>query len=506
MTTTPFRTSALALALGLAMAVTFLPRTALAAQQVQVRTRPAPAAPSPVDAEAKAEVARAVADLLEASYVKPDVGADMAALLRARASGDGWPEAATTTAFATALTRDLAEVAHDLHLAITAPGAGPLAGGPTRAVRRVVGGGGGPTPESPETRRRAHLDPGLPTSFRVPDGEEPPPLEDSPVAAQVAAERRVNHYLRRVEVLPGNVGYLDLDRFPIMPWAAPAADAAMSFLADVDAFILDLRGNPGGGEGMNQYLSSFFFGDDPVHLYSRFYAEEDVTREYWTVPDIPPVRLPDVPLYVLMDEGSGSAAENMAFSLGATGRAVRVGEATAGAGHSSTVAELPGGFSMVLPIARVFDPRTDADFEGTGVTPDVEAASADALPRAHALAMEELSARTDDPLRRQELAQAGALYAALSRPALDATDLADYAGAYGSRRVWVEGDRLMLQRIDVGDAPALPLLAVDDDAFVLEAVPEARIEFARGADGTVARIRVRLPSGAWEETDRGGEA
>jgi hypothetical protein len=321
------------------------------------------------------------------------------------------------------------------------------------------------------------------------------------IADRVARERRRNHYFRAAEVLPGNVGYLDLDRFPLMPDAAPAADAAMLFMADVDAFILDLRGNPGGGEGMNQYLGSFFFADS-VHLYSRYYRPDDQTREYWTRPGLPPVTLADVPLLVLVDGRTGSAAENMAFNLQVTGRATLVGETTAGAGHSSTRMQLPAGFSMVVPIGRVFDPRTDRDFEGTGVQPDLAVPSDDALVTAHARAVEVLVQRIGDPDRAAELEQAAALFAARSAPPLPVEELTSYVGSYGNRRIRLDDGHLTLQRTDVEGAPELRLLPTGNDRFVLEAMPRVRIEFVRGDDHEVRSIRVLDTAGQWEESER----
>jgi len=480
-------------------------------------------AQEPLDAGIRAQVAREAARVLEESYVSPERGRELAELLRRGAEKDAWAQATTPSELARRLTADMAQVVRDLHLRVEAPGGdGPApGGGPVRrVVRRGPGGDepaaapGGATPVrvvrggAPATplpvRRPPPTSPRLPTSFRIPGLEGAPSLDELPpeMRARVDRERRENHYFRSAEHLPGNIGYLDLDQFPMMPYAAPAADAAMQFLADVEGFILDLRGNPGGGEGMNQYLGSFFFADS-VHLYSRYYRPGDETREYWTLPGLVPVALPDVPLFVLVDGRSGSAAENMAFNLARAGRATVVGETTAGAGNSSTRADLSGGFTLVVPIARVYDPRTGEGFEGSGVEPEVAVASAEALVTAHGLAVDALLERTEDPLRTAELEQARALFAARSAPPLPAAELEEYAGDYGNRRIWVEDGRLMLQRTDVPDAPPLVLLRTGPDGFVLEALPEVRVEFTRDGEGAVRSVRVRQPTGVWDESPRG---
>lgn len=479
------------------------------------KPRPARAAPGPgspsarIDVETRRSVALALADRLASDYVRSETGRRMADHLRSKARGRGWPEATDPVAFARILTSELQRIRSDLHLRVLPPGGprGPAAGPRRRSVRR--GGAGGADGASRPARPRAEtrfrepptLHPDLPTSFRLPEGTSAAEMERR-AGGRLEEEREANHHLRRAEVLPGNVGYLDLDRFPIMPFAAPTLDAAMSFLGRVDAFILDLRGNPGGGEGLGQYLASFFFGEEPAHLYSRYYAIEDTTREYWTLPGLPPLRMPDVPLLVLVDGGSGSAAENLAFSLKNTERAKVVGERTAGAGLSSTRVELPGGFGAVLPIARVFDPRTGRDFEGTGVEPDLAVASGEAMTVAHRAAIEELKGRAASRAERDELELAALLVGARSLPALDEEEMAAYEGTYGPRRIRVEDGELLLLRTDVPRAPELPLLRIGPDAFVVEPLPEVRLEFTRSDGGVVDGLRLLRPDGGSETFER----
>jgi hypothetical protein len=58
--------------------------------------------------------------------------------------------------------------------------------------------------------------------------------------------RRENYGFSAVEVLPGNIGYLDFFQFYAVKDAGPTAIAAMNFLANADALIIDLRSNGGG--------------------------------------------------------------------------------------------------------------------------------------------------------------------------------------------------------------------------------------------------------------------
>jgi hypothetical protein len=68
--------------------------------------------------------------------------------------------------------------------------------------------------------------------------------------------RMQNGTVRRAQILPGNIGYLEINAVPPPPMAKPPVDAPFVFLHDTDALILDLRGNGGGSpDTVALYLS-----------------------------------------------------------------------------------------------------------------------------------------------------------------------------------------------------------------------------------------------------------
>jgi len=75
---------------------------------------------------------------------------------------------------------------------------------------------------------------------------------------RLAEARRDNFGFRKVERLPGNIGYLDFRIFESPADAGPTAVAAMNFLAYCDAIIVDLRQNGGGDPAQIQLISSNF--------------------------------------------------------------------------------------------------------------------------------------------------------------------------------------------------------------------------------------------------------
>ena len=86
---------------------------------------------------------------------------------------------------------------------------------------------------------------------------------------------------RKVEILPGNIGYLDFRFFANAGDGGPTAIAAMNFLAHTDALIFDLRQNGGGNPSMIQLISSYLF-EEPVHLNSFYIRKGDSTQQFWT--------------------------------------------------------------------------------------------------------------------------------------------------------------------------------------------------------------------------------
>jgi C-terminal processing protease CtpA/Prc len=101
-----------------------------------------------------------------------------------------------------------------------------------------------------------------------------------------------------------------------------------------------------------------------------------------------------------------SAAEAFAYDLSNRGRAVLVGEATRGGAHFVEEFRIHDHFSAWVPIGRAVSPVTGANWEGTGIKPDIEASAAEALRRAHREALQKLLAEAVDERRKEELRQA----------------------------------------------------------------------------------------------------
>lgn len=70
---------------------------------------------------------------------------------------------------------------------------------------------------------------------------------------------RKNSGFNRIEILDGNIGYVDFWGFDALSERSKEiAEGVMRFVSNTDALIFDLRKNGGGSAEMVQFISSFF--------------------------------------------------------------------------------------------------------------------------------------------------------------------------------------------------------------------------------------------------------
>ena len=171
--------------------------------------------------------------------------------------------------------------------------------------------------------------------------------------------------VRRTDLLPGNVGYLDIDVFSEQTASELERQITEMRKRGLRALILDLRRNPGGLLEQGVAVSDLFLnrGQEIVSMRGRAYG---ATRDFADEEQQP---WPDLPVVVLVDEGSASASEIVAGALQDHDRAVILGETTFGKGSAQSVFALPDGGALKLTTARWFTPvgrsiqkqRTPAD-------------------------------------------------------------------------------------------------------------------------------------------------
>jgi C-terminal processing protease CtpA/Prc len=207
-------------------------------------------------------------------------------------------------------------------------------------------------------------------------------------------EGRVNYGFKRIERLPGNVVYIELPYTAHIDFKDPrsaakhAADAALTLTHEADAVIIDVRNNGGGSPTMVGYIVSAFI-DAKANVYNTFHPRKGpVLSERPETPYGAPMT--NVPLFVLVNGGTASAAESIAFTLQTAKRATVVGTRTAGAANPGASFDTASGYSVFVATGSPRNPINGRNWEGVGVQPDVQTSDEHALARAQELALEKV--------------------------------------------------------------------------------------------------------------------
>lgn len=163
-------------------------------------------------------------------------------------------------------------------------------------------------------------------------------------------------------MLENNVGLITIESFHSR--CAEESVAAIEQLLDqgAESLIFDVRNNPGGYTGELIELLDYLLPEGPVFRTENSSGESHV--------DHSDADYLDMPMAVLVNGRSFSAAEFFAAALQEYEAAVIVGEKTTGKGRYQTVIELPGGSAVNLSVGRYFTPE-GVDLTNVGVTPDV---------------------------------------------------------------------------------------------------------------------------------------
>jgi carboxyl-terminal processing protease len=135
-------------------------------------------------------------------------------------------------------------------------------------------------------------------------------------------------------------------------------------------FVLDMRANSGGLLDSGIEVARFFLGAGIVVIERGQAGAEEVYRA------TEPGEAAGVPLAVIVDGTTASAAEIVAAALQANGRAPLVGTPTYGKGSVQLIFELSDGSSLHVTSARWLTPE-GIQLDGTGLTPDVAVDPAD---------------------------------------------------------------------------------------------------------------------------------
>ncbi len=426
-------------------------------------------APQTLTPELRREIVDTVSAHLARFYAIADTGRMIGEHLQKRLAAGAYDRITNPALFAEALTTDLKAINQDRHLGVSLRGPNQPAVPLGAATIPAVGG--------------------------------TPPTGPVQVPPQLLAQARRTHYqLGKVDVLPGNVGYFEIRGFSSLQEAQDAIVSALRYLEFTDALIIDVRDHGGGSGMLSNFLISHFTGPDTLHaLTVAVRAANQVTQRY-TLANVPGPRRTDVPVYILTSRGTVSAGEDFAFVMKNLGRAILVGETTAGAGRNNPSFDAGHGFVTSISVSTVKDPRTGAEWEGIGVLPNVTVPPRAALGAAHLLALDTIATREQEPLRKKELELAREYVAAQQKsPALPAATLQRYVGVYGGERtITIENGKLTFRRTP--ERLGQELVPISESTFALG--PYIRLTFE--TQGGKTSLRQSSPISAPLTFQRGG--
>jgi carboxyl-terminal processing protease len=168
--------------------------------------------------------------------------------------------------------------------------------------------------------------------------------------------------LRRLDT--EEIGYIRLSQFNANA-AAEVAHAIERLEAQgADAYVLDLRNNPGGLLQAGIEVARLWLNDSTVvYTVNRQGIQESF--------DASDRALTNAPLVVLVNQGTASASEILAGALQDNGRAVLVGERTFGKGLIQSLFSLSDGSGLAVTVAK-YETPLHHDINRQGIQPDYE--------------------------------------------------------------------------------------------------------------------------------------
>ncbi len=399
----------------------------------------------------RTKVVKEISRLARAKYVHPEMGEKIAGQLVKNLEHGKYDGLNNEQELAAHLTIDLREVSNDMHWYV--------AYDPDRAPAEV-------DPEHEKNKAR--------------------------FASYLEYQRRNNFGFEKVERLKGNVGYIDLRSFQPSEYGGDTAAAAMSFVANSDALIFDLRHNNGGYPSMVQLIISYLIDVKPVMINTFYYRPTNDTQQFWTFPHVPGRRMPDIPVYVLTSKETGSGAEEFAYDLKVMQRATLIGETTLGSAHPFCKEIVCKVFAVHLPYGKPINPITGTNWEATGVEPHIVVPAADALKTAHLEALKLLMKACKGKEKRAalewELEILRGIYSPLAAKELG---LRQFTGVFGKRKFDVKEGSLVYTVQGINDT--WPLTRMSENTFHLE--EDLIFEFKMDDSGQVKTVNIRYKDG-----------
>jgi retinol-binding protein 3 len=312
-----------------------------------------------------------------------------------------------------------------------------------------------------------------------------------------------NYLVRKVERLDGNIGYFKLDGFVDTSLSKETLMASMTFLANSSALIIDLRQNGGGDARTLDFLLAYFLADSTLISSERSRAITMVTHRY--VKSYASVKKfqNTVPIYVLVGKRTSSAAEAFAYTLQSYKKGTIVGDTTMGEANPGYLFPINAELYIMIPAFESIHPMTKTNWQGKGVTPDVQIDADKALSMARLLACKTL-VETGIPQELKSMYKwmTVAFEAELRPVSISENELKLLEGNFADKRhVKFANGTLYYYRGDDANAKK-KLTPLAPGLFGVEGVPFFRIQFIKDEKGEVAALEALYDDGKNEESKK----
>ncbi len=172
--------------------------------------------------------------------------------------------------------------------------------------------------------------------------------------------------IKEAKILEDGIGYIRLVEF--RENTPQDINAALENLtkAGMDAFILDLRNNPGGLLDVAVKVAERFIEKGKMIVYTK--GRRPAQNLEFTSHSAQPVL--NMPMVILINEGTASGSEIVAGCLQDYKRAIIIGTKSFGKGSVQTVVPLSDGSALRLTTSKYFTPSGKV-IHGKGVIPDI---------------------------------------------------------------------------------------------------------------------------------------
>lgn len=177
-----------------------------------------------------------------------------------------------------------------------------------------------------------------------------------------ATRRQFETVVATGEMLDGNIGLVTIENFNSR--CCEESVAAIEALIDqgATALIFDVRNNPGGYKHELVNLLDYLLPEGDLFISEDYEGNREVDRSDKACVDLP--------MMVLVNSESYSAAEFFAAALREYGVAEIVGNQTCGKGYFQTAIKLNDGSAVNLSIGKYYTPNGVSLAEVGGITPD----------------------------------------------------------------------------------------------------------------------------------------